>query len=128
MMHFLWTLFQGLLATFSFVASVLMLKRLWRLVPVPWRRRIRNGLAAILIVVGIIGSILPVMPGFVFLLLAFLILDVPHKRVALRRLQHSWVMQRCLRSPSFAKSWRRLRRYLKDPHEFIKQSDQTRAL
>ncbi|MCS7274415.1 MAG: YbaN family protein [Candidatus Bipolaricaulota bacterium] len=127
-MQFLWTLFNALIGTLSFLASVLMLKHLWAMVPVPMRSVVRNGLALVFFVLGVLGSVLPVMPGFVFFLLALLVMDVPQKRVALRRLQHSWIVQRCLRSPSFARSWRRLRRYARDPHEFIKESDQSRAL
>ncbi len=110
-MQVLWTLFNALIGTLSFVASVLMLKRLWGLVPLSVRSLVRNGIALVFFILGVLGSILPVMPGFVFFLLALLVMDVPQKRVALRRLQHSWLIQKLLRNRSFAQTWRILRRY-----------------
>lgn len=111
MVQFLWTLFNALIGTLSFLASVLMLRRLWGLVPLSVRGVIRNGVALILFSLGVLGSILPVMPGFVFFLLALLVMDVPQKRVALRRLQHSWLIQKLLQNKSFAQTWRNLRRF-----------------
>lgn len=114
MLQFLWWLFRVLLAALAFISSALMLRRLWEIVPVALRRSLRNGLAVVFVILGIIGWILPVMPGFVFWLLALGVVDVPHKRAALRRLQHSRVVQRFLQSPSFAKSWRTLRRHARN--------------
>lgn len=110
-MQFLWTLFNALIGALSFLASVLMLKRLWGLMPLSVRSLVRNGIALIFFILGVLGSILPVMPGFVFFLLALLVMDVPQKRVVLRRLQHSWLIRKLLRSKSFAQTWRGLRRY-----------------
>lgn len=110
-MQFLWTLFRGLLAALALGASVLMLNRLWRCVPVLWRSVLRNGAALILLALGVLGSILPVIPGFVFLLLALIVMDVPQKRAALRRLEHSWLMRKLLQSKAFAQTWRALRRH-----------------
>ncbi len=112
-MQFLWTLFNALIGTLSFLASVLMLKRLWGIVPLSVRSLARNGIALILFILGVLGSILPVMPGFVFFLLAVLVMDVPQKRVALRRLQHSWLIQKLLQNKSFAQTWRSLRRFVR---------------
>jgi uncharacterized membrane protein YbaN (DUF454 family) len=75
------------------------------------RSLVRNGIALILFILGVLGSILPIMPGFVFLVLAVLVMDVPQKRVALRRLQHSWLIQKFLQNKSFAQTWRSLRRF-----------------
>ncbi|MCX8103279.1 MAG: hypothetical protein N3E42_02405 [Candidatus Bipolaricaulota bacterium] len=111
MVQFLWTLFNALIGTLSFLASVLMLKRLWGLMPLSVRGVVRNGIATIFFILGVLGSILPVMPGFVFLLVGLLVMDVPQKRVALRRLQHSWLMRRLLQNKSFAQTWRSLRRF-----------------
>lgn len=122
-MQFLWMLFQGLLAVLSFAASALMLNRLWRLVPVSLRSVIRNVAALALFTLGVLGSILPIMPGFVFFLLALIVVDVPQKRTAMRRLQHSWLMQRLLQSQSFAKTWRSLRRYARNSGKASSQSD-----
>ncbi len=110
-MQFLWTLFNALIGVLSFLASVLMLKRLWGLIPLAARSIVRNGIALIFFILGVLGSILPVMPGFVFLILAVLVMDVPQKRVALRRLQHSWFIQKLLQNKSFAQTWRSLRRF-----------------
>jgi uncharacterized membrane protein YbaN (DUF454 family) len=110
-MQFLWMLFQGLLAVLFFAASVLMLNRLWRLVPISLRSIIRNVAALVLFILGVLGSVLPIMPGFVFFLLALIVVDVPQKRAAMRRLQHHWLMQKLLQSQSFAQTWRSLRRY-----------------
>ncbi len=109
-MQFLWTLFNALIGVLSFLASALMLKRLWGLVPLSVRSVVRNGLALVFFILGVLGSILPVMPGFVFLLLGVLVMDVPQKRVALRRLQHSWLIRKLLENRSFAQTWRALRR------------------
>jgi UPF0716 family protein affecting phage T7 exclusion len=110
-MPWLWTLLNALIGTLSFLASALMLKRLWGLVPLSVRSVVRNGLALILFILGVLGSILPVMPGFVFLILGVLVMDVPQKRIALRRLQHSWLIQKLLQNRSFAQTWRALRRF-----------------
>jgi uncharacterized membrane protein YbaN (DUF454 family) len=79
--------------------------------PLSVRSVVRNGLALILFILGVLGSVLPIMPGFVFFLLALLVMDVPQKRIALRRLQHSWPIQKLLRNRSFAQTWRALRRF-----------------
>jgi UPF0716 family protein affecting phage T7 exclusion len=110
-MPWLWTLLNALIGVLSFLASALMLKRLWGLVPLSVRSVVRNGLALILFILGVLGSVLPIMPGFVFLLLALLVMDVPQKRIALRRLQHSWPIQKLLQNRSFAQTWRALRRF-----------------
>jgi UPF0716 family protein affecting phage T7 exclusion len=115
-MPWLWTLFNALIGTLSFLASALMLKRLWGLVPLSVRSVVRNGLALILFILGVLGSILPVMPGFVFLILGVLVMDVPQKRIALRRLQHSWLIPKLLQNRSFAQTWRALRRFARQPH------------
>lgn len=112
-MQFLWTLLNALVGTLSFLASVLMLKRLWGLVPLSVRSLVRNGIALVLFILGVLGSILPIMPGFVFFLLALLVMDVPQKRVALRRLQHNWLIQKLLQNKSFAQTWRSLRRFVR---------------
>ncbi len=112
-MQFLWTLFNALIGTLSFLASVLMLKRLWGLMPLSVRSLVRNGIALIFFSLGVLGSILPVMPGFVFFLLALLVMDVPQKRVVLRRVQHSWLIQKLLQNRSFAQTWRSLRRSIR---------------
>jgi UPF0716 family protein affecting phage T7 exclusion len=118
-MQWLWTLLNALIGVLSFLASVLMLKRLWGLVPLSVRSVVRNGLALILFILGVLGSILPIMPGFVFLiLLALLVMDVPQKRIALRRLQHSWLIQKLLQNRSFAQTWRALRRFARQTHPF----------
>lgn len=88
-----------------------MLKCLWSLIPLSLRTAVRNGIALILFILGVIGSIVPIMPGFVFLVLALLVMDVPQKRVALRRLQHRWLIQKLLQNEAFAQTWRSLRRY-----------------
>lgn len=111
MIRLMWWLLRALLTALAFMAAVLMLRPLWRLVPGDIRRIIRNVLAVVFIVLGLIGWLLPVMPGFVFWLLALLVLDLPQKRMALRRLQHSWLVRKLLQRESFAKSWRILRRY-----------------
>jgi UPF0716 family protein affecting phage T7 exclusion len=110
-MPWLWTLFNALIGALSFLASVLMLKRLWGLVPLSVRSFVRNGLALIFFLIGVLGSILPIIPGFVFFLVALLVMDVPQKRVALRQLQRSWLIQKLLRNRSFAQTWRALRRF-----------------
>ncbi|MCL6641829.1 MAG: hypothetical protein K6T71_00690 [Candidatus Bipolaricaulota bacterium] len=110
-MQFLWALFNALIGVLSFLASALMLKRLWGLVPLSVRSVVRNGLALMFFILGTLGSILPVMPGFVFFLLGVLVMDVPQKRIALRRLQHGWLIQKLLQNRSFAQTWRALRRF-----------------
>ena len=110
-MQFLWTLFNALIGALSFLASALMLKRLWGLMPLSVRSVVRNGLALIFFILGVLGSVLPIMPGFVFFLGALLVMDVLQKRVALRRLQHSWLVQKLLQNRSFAQTWRALRRF-----------------
>jgi hypothetical protein len=55
-MPWLWTLLNALIGTLSFLASVLMLKRLWGLVPLSVRSVVRNGLALILFILGVLGS------------------------------------------------------------------------
>ncbi len=112
-MQFLWMLLNWLIGALSFLASALMLKRLWGLMPLSVRSLVRNGIALIFFILGVLGSILPVMPGFVFFLLALLVMDVPQKRVALRRLQHSWLIQKLLQNRSFAQTWRSLRRSIR---------------
>ncbi len=86
-----------------------MLKHLRGLMPL--HSVVRNGIALIFFILGVLGSILPIMPGFVFFLLALLVMDVPHKRVALRRFQQSWLGRKLLQNKSFAQTWRSLRRY-----------------
>lgn len=110
-MQFLWMLFNWLIGALSFLASVLMLKHLWGLVPLSVRSFVRNGIALIFFILGVLGSILPIMPGFVFFLLALIVVDVPQKRAAMRQLEHRWLMQKLLQSQSFAQIWRSLRRY-----------------
>jgi uncharacterized membrane protein YbaN (DUF454 family) len=78
-------------------------------VPLSVRSLVRNGLALMFFVLGVLGSVLPIMPGFVFFLGALVVMDVPQKRVALRRLQHSWLIQKLLQNRSFAQTWRALR-------------------
>ncbi len=112
-MQFLWTLFNALIGALSFIASALMLKRLWRLMPLSVRSLVRNGIALVFFILGMLGSILPVMPGFVFFLLALLVMDLPQKRVALRRFQQSWLGRKLLQNRSFAQTWRSLRRSLR---------------
>lgn len=77
------------------------------------RSVIRNVAALVFFTLGVLGSILPIMPGLVFFVLAVLVMDVPQKRVALRRLQHSWLIQKFLQNKSFAQTWRTLRRFVR---------------
>lgn len=123
MMQFLWMLFNWLIATLSFIASALMLNRLWHLMPPSVRSITRNVAALVLFALGVLGSILPIMPGFVFFLLALVVMDVPQKRAAMRRLQHYWLMRKLLQSRSFAQTWRRVRRYARNDGQTSGQSD-----
>jgi hypothetical protein len=58
-MPWLWTLLNALIGALSFLASALMLKRLWGLVPLSVRSVVRNGLALILFILGVLGSVSP---------------------------------------------------------------------
>jgi hypothetical protein len=114
MMLFLRNLGSALLAILAVLGSALRLGRLWRTIPGPIRMIIRNVLGGILILIGLIGWILPVLPGYPFLIPGLLLLDLPQKRAMLRRIQHSWMMQRLLQNATFAKLWRQVRRQAKN--------------
>ncbi len=54
-----------------------------------WRRILRNLIGAVLIVIGIIGWLLPVVPGWPFLLPGLLLVDWPGRRWLLGKLRHT---------------------------------------
>jgi hypothetical protein len=113
-MIFLRHLWTAIVAGLAAIAAVLMLGRLWRAIPGRVRTILRNIVGCILILIGIIGAILPIIPGHPFWIPGLLLLDFPQKRVALRRLQHSWPMRLLLQNQMVAQLWRHVRRQAKN--------------
>jgi uncharacterized membrane protein YbaN (DUF454 family) len=113
-MLFLQRLLAWLAVALATIGSFLMLGKLWRLIPGPIRMIIRNTTGIILIIIGLIGWILPILPGYPFLIPGLLLLDFRQKRVFLRRVQHFWLVQKFLQNSMFAHLWRHVRRSAKN--------------
>ncbi len=117
-MLFLQRVLAWLCVAFAAIGSFLMLGKLWRLIPGLLRLLIRNFLGVILIIIGLIGWILPIVPGYPFLIPGLLLLDFRQKRIFLRRVQHFWLIEKFLQNQMFAHLWRQVRRQAKNSEIF----------
>ena len=99
------------------------LGKLWRVIPSPIRLIVRNIAGSLFILIGLVLAIPGVPgPGIPTVVVGFLLLDFPQKRAMLRRLQHSWLIQKFLRNGMFAKLWRHVRRKAKNSEVSPKRS------
>ena len=67
---------------------------------------LRNLAGLTLIIIGLALWLLPILPGAILILPGFLLLDFPGKRLLIRRLEQSKLMQRVLRNRQLARLWR----------------------
>lgn len=58
-----------------------------------WRRILRNAIGVLCLVLGVIGGVLPIMPGFVFFLAGLLLIDWPGRRWLLARMRSTKLFQ-----------------------------------